>query len=225
MKTWNNMLIIIGISLVFIINLFQINLPVEDSESESDTGMINTEVVDKNKFNKKTVKIITKDELLRMNSLLESNGKWNVANKYGYMGKYQIGKLALIDLGYDTAWVNKLQESIYMIPDTVFTKKDTIVRKFYYFDLTMFPPKKQEEVIKKLLNKNERVYLKDHIEKYVGKEIDGVRITKAGILSASFLGFGYVAKFLSSNGKVNPSDANGHSIKDRMIHFENYELK
>ncbi|MFM2392569.1 MAG: hypothetical protein RLZZ546_546 [Bacteroidota bacterium] len=221
MKTWYNMLIIIGISLVFIINLFQINLPVE----EKGAGMIESEVVDKNKFNKTEVKIITKDELLKMNSRLESNGKWNVANKYGYMGKYQIGKLALIDLGYDTAWVNKLQESIYMIPDTVFTKKDTIVRKFYYFDLTMFPPKKQEEVIKKLLNKNETVYLRKHIKKYVGKEISGVRITKAGILSASFLGFGYVDKFLTSNGKINPSDANGHSIKERFLHFENYELK
>lgn len=171
-----------------------------------------------------TIKI-TKKELLKMNSKLESNGKWDVANKYGYMGKYQIGKLALLDLGYDSTWISELQNSIYSVSDTTINRKnDTIIRYFYYFDLSLFPPKKQEEVIHKLLNKNEKVYLKDQIKEYVGKEIDGVKITKAGILSASFLGFDYVDKFLKSGGKVNPADANGHSIKDRMKLFENYEV-
>ncbi len=176
------------------------------------------------------VKFITKKELLKMNSRIESNNKWDVANKHGYVGKYQIGKLALLDLGYDSNWVNLLQNSIYFKNDTTFIKEDsvivdTIVRRFYYFDISLFPPKKQEEVIKKLLNRNEKVYLKKHIELYVGKNIDGVKITKAGIISASFLGFGYVDKFLSSNGKLNPKDGNGHSIRDRLKMFENYEIE
>lgn len=220
MKTSKKVLIIIGISLIFVINFFQLNLPIRiEVDAKNDT-----ELVDKNKDVIDNVKIISKDELLKMNSRLESNGKWNVANKYGYMGKYQIGRLALVDLGYDTTWIKELQNSIYFVSDTIFRKNDTIVRKSYYFDLSLFPPAKQEEVIRKLINKNEKIYLKEHIDKYVGTKVGGVKITKAGILSASFLGFGYVDKFLSSNGKVNPSDANGHSIKDRFKYFENYEL-
>jgi hypothetical protein len=172
---------------------------------------------------------ISKKELLKMNSYFESRCKWNVANKYGYVGKYQIGKLTLIDLGYDINWVNSIQKTIYFISDTIYRKKngivvDTNVRKFYYFDVSLFPPSKQEEVIHKLLNKNEKIYLKEHINVYVGKKISGVRITKAGILSASFLGIRYVDYFLKSNGKINPSDANGHSIKDRLKLFEKYEI-
>ncbi len=220
MKTFNKMFFIVVISLIFITNCSRKNSITRIDEIEAISIEYNDEKIDE----KSKVKIITKEELLKMNSRIESKGKWNVANRYGYMGKYQIGKLALIDLGYDTSWIKTVQNSIYEIKDTVVSHEDTIVRKFYYFDLSLFPPKKQEEVIRKLLNKNERVYLKAHINKYVGKEISGVRITKAGILSASFLGFGHVDKFLKSNGRINPVDKNGHSIKDRMLKFENYEI-
>lgn len=170
------------------------------------------------------IKKISKEEMLKMNSKIESRHRWNVANKYGYVGKYQIGRLVLIDLGYDSLWIEKLQKSIYKKIDTCVVSNDTIIRSFYYFDVSLFPPKKQEEVIKKMLHKNEFVYLKKHIEFYVGKKIDGVRITKAGILSSSFLGVVHVHQFLKSNGKINPRDANGYSVKDRMLHFEKFEL-
>jgi hypothetical protein len=171
------------------------------------------------------IKKISIKELLKMNSKLESNNKWNVANKYGYLGKYQIGRSALLDLGYDSVWVEEIRNSIYSVDDTVLVDDKIKIRNFYYFDLTLFPPEKQEEVILKLLAKNEKVYLKKHIRKYVGKEVGGVRITKAGILSASFLGFGYVDQYLKSDGKINPADGNGHTIKDRLKRFQNYELR
>ena len=227
MKTLNNVFFVIGISLIFIVNYLHIDVNNEKNLESIIIETNNNNKTNKNDLNisKSKIKIISKDELLKMNSHLESNGKWNVANKYGYIGKYQIGRLALMDLGYDINWINEVENSIYVIPDTIVIKKDTVVRKFYYFDLKLFPPSKQEEVIKRLLYKIETIYLKPHIKKYVGKEIDGVRITKAGILSASFLGFGYVDVFLKSNGKINPADGNGHTIKDRMEHFENYEVK
>ena len=160
-----------------------------------------------------------------MNSKLESNHKWDVANRYGYLGKYQIGRNALLDLGYDSVWVEQLHQSIYEDSDTTIIEDVVKIRKFYYFDLSLFPKAKQEEAIKKFLAKNEKVYLKKHIKKYVGKEIGGVRITKAGILSASFIGTGYIDKYLSSNGKINLGDGNGHTVKDRLRMFENYEIR
>ncbi len=217
MKTINKIFFGIGVIIIIIINCFNYFY----SPAQGDKVVYSDTI--KNK--KADPKIISRKELLKMNSCLESKGKWDIANKHGYMGKYQIGKLALLDLGYDSLWISELQNSIYSISDTIINKRnDTIITNFYYFDINLFPPKKQEEVIRKLLHKNEYVYLKKHIDEYVGKEIDGVRITKAGILSASFLGFRYVDKFLKSNGKVNPKDGNGHSIKDRMCIFENVEV-
>jgi len=170
--------------------------------------------------------IINKDQFLKMNAHIESRGRWNVANRYGYIGRYQLGKKALIDLGYDSSWVSELRNSIYNTQDTIIKKNGDIkIRNFYYFDLDLFPPHKQKEAIKKYINKNEHVYLKDHIDEYVGKKIGGILITKAGILSASFIGIGYVDSFLKSNGKINPKDGNGHSIKDRMAKFQKYELE
>ncbi len=211
------MLIVIVISLVVINN--------EDKNENLIHEKVRLELRNCIYIEDNTLNLISKKELLKMNSIIESNGKWNVANKHGYLGKYQIGKKVLLDLGYDSTWINELISSIYVKSDTILRKNNQIVRNFYYFDLLLFPPSKQDEVVLKMINKNEKVYLKKHIDEYVGKEIDGVRITKAGILSASFIGFGYVDKFLSSNGRVNPSDANGHTIKDRLKHFQDYELK
>jgi hypothetical protein len=218
MKTINKIVFSVAVIIIIMINCFNY------SYSPQVVGE-RTFYADTIKNKKSEPKMISRQELLKMNSKLESKGQWNVANRYGYMGKYQIGKLALLDLGYDSLWISELQNSIYSISDTIINRRnDTIVRNFYYFDISLFPPQKQEEVIRKLLHKNENVYLKKHIDEYVGKEIDGVRITKAGILSASFLGFAYVDKFLKSNGRVNPKDGNGHSIKDRMSIFENFEV-
>lgn len=158
------------------------------------------------------LKKITRNQMLKMNSELESQHIWDIANRYGYVGRYQLGRLALMDMGYDTIWINQLQNSIY--------KENNI----YKFDLTLFPPNKQDEAILKYLRRIEKYYLSDILKNYVDTEINGVKITKAGILSASFLGFSSVRKFVLSNGKINPSDGNGHTVKDRLKIFENYEL-
>ncbi len=167
-------------------------------------------------YSSKKITIITIDQLLKINSKIESNGKWNVANKHGYVGKYQLGYKALKDVGYDTVWINKVQGSIYSV--------DTLGRTFYYFDVNLFSPKMQNVAIKRYMKKIETIYMKKCIRVHVGKIISNVRITKAGILSASFLGFGKVELFLKSNGKINPRDANGHSVKERLIKFQNVEL-
>lgn len=182
-------------------------------ENEYPSTLTNQYKKDTLKFNTvhKNIKI-NKKQLLYMNSEFESKGIWNIANRFGYIGKYQIGKLALLDMGYDSTWINELQSSIYMENGT------------YKFDLSLFPPEKQNEAIIKYLKRIENIYLNDIIKKYSNKKIDGIKITKAGILSASFLGFSNVRKFMLSNGKINPADGNGHTIKDRLSHFQNFEM-
>lgn len=162
---------------------------------------------------KNRLDVITKTEFLHKTAYLESTHCWDCANKYGYVGKYQLGRSAMLDLGYDTVYIDSIQSSIYKDSNSV-----------YKFDTLIFNKKQQLEAIHKFITKNEKVYLKSHISRYVGKEIDGIRITKAGILGASFLGFNKVKKFLNSNGKINPKDKNGHSVKYRLKYFENFEI-
>jgi ribosomal protein S18 len=164
-------------------------------------------------------KYVSMKEWLKLNSDMESNGKWNVANKFGYMGKYQIGKLALLDLGYNEQWIDQVQSSIYYTTDTVRNIR------FYHFDVALFPPAEQEKAIIRLMERHEKVYLNDVIEKFQGQTVDSVKITKAGILSASFLGFRNVKTFLESNGKINPKDGFGFSVKQRLALFQKIELK
>ena len=52
---------------------------------------------------------------------------------------------------------------------------------------------------------------------YLGKEIDSIKVTEAGILAAAHLrGHVYARKWLETNGRINGKDANGTSVRDYM---------
>jgi len=52
---------------------------------------------------------------------------------------------------------------------------------------------------------------------YLGKVIDSVRVTEAGILAAAHLrGHVYARMWLETNGRINGKDANGTSVRDYM---------
>ncbi len=88
----------------------------------------------------------------------------------------------------------------------------------------MSSPKLQEKAFVALLSKN-KWELRDEIEMYEGKMIDGVKITESGILAAAHLGgVGSVKKFLKTNGKKKCKDAYGTSIKSYMKQFGGYEI-
>ena len=65
-----------------------------------------------------------------------------------------------------------------------------------------------------------------YIKKYVGETIDGVYITKAGILSACLLGHGHVMDFLDRNpDNLNHKDGNGTSIRSRLMKYDHIEIR
>lgn len=84
-------------------------------------------------------------------------------------------------------------------------------------------PKLQEKAFITLLSKN-KWELRDEIEAYSGKIIDGIRITESGILAAAHLGgVGSVKKFLRTNGEKKCKDSYGTSVKSYMHQFAGYE--
>jgi hypothetical protein len=54
-------------------------------------------------------------------------------------------------------------------------------------------------------------------EHFIGESINGVVITKSGMIAASHLGgAGSLQKFLDSNGRINRKDVLGTSISDYL---------
>jgi len=102
----------------------------------------------------------------------ESGNRYNIVNKYGYMGKYQFGR------------------------STLKTLKINVSRSEFINN-----PKLQEQAMYKLLQYNKKK-LKRYIEKYNGRVINGVLVTESGLLAAAHLGgAGSVRKWFRT-GKI-----------------------
>lgn len=96
----------------------------------------------------------------------ESGNRYDVVNKFGYMGRYQFGKNTLKGLGFNV------------------TKKEFLSS-----------PEVQEKAMISLLEHNKEK-LQPYIDQYVGDTLRGIHITESGILAAAHLaGCGNVKKF------------------------------
>lgn len=102
----------------------------------------------------------------------ESGNRYDVTNRWGYMGKYQFGKSTLKGLGFDVS------------------KKDFLNN-----------PELQEQAMMELLIHNKEK-LQEYIDIYDGKTINGIHITESGILAAAHLGGESSVRKFFTNGKV-----------------------
>ena len=102
----------------------------------------------------------------------ESGNRYDIVNRYGYMGKYQFGRKTLRGLGFKMS-------------------KEEFLNS----------PLLQEEAMYKLLQTNKR-YLKKYIDKYEGEIVHGVLVTESGLLAAAHLGGAGSVKKWFRTGKV-----------------------
>ena len=102
----------------------------------------------------------------------ESGNRYDVVNRYGYMGKYQFGKRTLKGLGIKVT-------------------QDEFLNSPYI----------QEKAMYALLKQNKRS-LRKYIEKYDGKYVHGVLVTESGLLAAAHLGGAGSVKKWFRTGKV-----------------------
>lgn len=158
----------------------------------------------KDTVNKKIKPKIKNDnrKFLKLFANIESSNNWKAINKFGYIGSYQFGKQALIDLGLD----------------------DKIDVNKFRLNPAIFPQHAQDKAMIKLLFLNKK-YLGDYIEIFEGKIIAGVKISKSGLLAGSHLvGASDVKKFLDSNGKYIPKDGNNVPVTEYIKKFGGYNL-
>uniref|UniRef100_UPI00197FDC7E LysM peptidoglycan-binding domain-containing protein n=1 Tax=Burkholderia sp. Ac-20379 TaxID=2703900 RepID=UPI00197FDC7E len=172
-----------------------------------------------------------------LNALFDSEGgggtKYTIVNKYGYVGKYQFGESALSDLGY---YVSDGTSPLIKQPDGhkkfLYQWKGTWTGKDGIKSLDDFRNSPDEQDVAavawvRLLCSRAKHY---GATEYEGKVIGGITITHSGIIGAAHLkGFGSekhpgVMQFLSSNGAVDPTDANGTSVSHYISKFNDYNL-
>ena len=115
------------------------------------------------------------DELQRFLSDIgfrESGNRYDITNKWGYMGRYQFGKSTLKGLGFDVSKNEFLSN-----------------------------PQLQDSAMMALLNHNKEK-LQKYIDLFDGETIDGMYISESGILAAAHLGGQGSVKRYFGNGKV-----------------------
>lgn len=141
------------------------------------------------------------NRLLKDLGRYESGNDWKIYNKFGYIGEWQLGKAALKDVGYSH-----------------------INFKDFKKDPSIFPKSEQKKAVTILINLNIK-YLGNAIDNYKGKTIRGIEITTSGLIAASHLaGARGVKLFLSSNGRINRTDANGTSVLTYLKAFKGYKI-
>ena len=112
------------------------------------------------------------DSFLTAVGFRESGNRYDITNKWGYMGKYQFGKRTLKGLGFEV------------------TRKEFLNN-----------PQLQEEAMMALLLHNKEK-LQKYIDIFDGQTINGMLITESGILAAAHLGGQGSVKRYFKNGKV-----------------------
>ena len=147
----------------------------------------------------------------------ESGGNYKAFNKYGYAGKYQMGEAALVDAGYyskPSGRYNNDWRGVFKGINGVYSINDFLNN-----------PRAQENA-QIVFKRRQWRYLKAvGAHNYVGKIINGHKITPSGLLAGAHLkGAGAVAEYLKSGGQTNGKDAFGTSVESYIKKFSGYDV-
>jgi hypothetical protein len=133
-------------------------------------------------------------------SLKESGHDWKITNRFGYMGKYQFGNAALEFIGMGNITTAKFKLNPFI-----------------------FPIELQNIAVRKLLKANKKLLRK--YMRFIGRVINGVELTKSGILAAAHLGgAGNVMEFIDDTEEDVFKDGNGTPITEYLIEFSGYNF-
>lgn len=128
---------------------------------KSDTPSVKIPIINKNH-----------NDFLDALGYQESRNRYDIVNRYGYMGRYQFGK------------------------STLKTIKIKVSRREF-----LNSPDIQEEAMQRLLTYNKKK-LQKYIIKYNGKVVHGILVTESGLLAAAHLGGAGSVKRWFKNGRV-----------------------
>lgn len=132
--------------------------------------------------------------------LKESNNNWKIVSTSNCIGEWQFSYSTLEYLGYG-----------YITPER------------FRNNPNIFPRYLQKQVLRELIDINIGSLVP--YEKYIGKTINHVKITRAGLLAGLHLGgIVSVKNFLISHGVIDPKDLYGTKTSDYIKEFGIYKL-
>ena len=130
----------------------------------------------------------------------ESGNNWLSVNCIGCFGEWQFKESTVHYLGFKQVTLKKFKRN----PE-------------------IFPPALQRSALESHIKVN-MALLKDY-ERYIGKTINGVTVTKSGMIAAAHLGGARsVRLFLTSGGKLDKKDTLGTAISNYMRKFSFYDI-
>ena len=140
----------------------------------------------------------------------ESSNDYSVENTHGYLGRYQLGNLALQDAGFldsDLNWTETANSY------GVFCKNDFLAS-----------PEAQDAAVKACHIKICEYIRVLELDKYIGSRYCNVIVTKSGLLAACHLVGANEMKRALESGE-DSFDAYGASASDNMKAFAGYDIK
>ena len=142
-------------------------------------------------------------------AMRESSDNYTLVNRYGYMGRYQMGGSALKDAGFKDktgAWTS-------LASSYGNSSKETFLKS----------PAGQDAAVTAYHKKICQYIRYYNLEKYIGSTFCGVKVTKSGLLASCHLvGVGSMKKALASG--TNAYDGNRTPASEYMEKFGGYDI-
>ena len=142
----------------------------------------------------------------------ESSNDYNAVNSFGYLGKYQFGRSALIDIGFiDSAgnWTAKAAE--YGV-----TSRETFLGNI----------RAQEAAMRMLMDVNWRYIKAYRLDEFIGQTMNGILITESGLLALVHLcGIGDVRRALRNGDLSVLEDRYGTRGLEYLERFGGFSLE
>ena len=159
----------------------------------------------------------TYTEFLAALRMRESSGDYTAVNTLGYLGAYQFGEAALVDLGFvirdATPYDNRF--------DTGFTGKLDITSAADF----LAAPEAQDAAAGEWMQLLWRYIGAVEVDAVLGHVIGGIHLTASGLLAgAHLLGAGGLRDWVESGGTLERTDAYGTDIGDYLDLFGGYEI-
>lgn len=144
----------------------------------------------------------------------ESRGRYNIENSFGYIGKFQMGWQALVELGAIRRDKTGRGNKGILGDSNNWTGKYGVNSKEEFLN----SPQAQEAAMKDMVAMSDRIIKSYGLDKYIGQTIDGIPITWNGLrASAQLAGHGGLRQALRK-GDLSFADGYGTTIRKYMAY-------
>ncbi len=149
--------------------------------------------------------------------MMESGGDYQAVNTLNFLGAYQFGEAALIDLGY----VRQDEDPYDNNYSGGWTDKNGIDSATEFLGSKSVQDKAAVAWVKLMWHYIES----ENLHRHAWTEIGGVELTPSGMLAAThLLGTGALEEFITSGGKSDPRDPYGMPVSSYMVRMADVEV-